>query len=1013
MGKKNKNKKGGPQQDDDDDWEALLEAESKKNEASMPDNSAAAAATTTTEESSAEPANKESEPTGDQKPAATDAAAAFLAAQGLAADDGDDGAKNKKKKKKKKGGTAAAGGGEKKEDEKISARGKLVQERLRKQQEEAERIRAAEEAERQRIAEIERQEAEEERKKQEERERKRLKQKEKIERQKREGTYMTKKQKEKAKLAEQRLEAMRAAGMLPTEGQEGYQAPEKKRVVYDNRKKGKGRSQQQQDDEEEDDAVEESREELKQGEKGPTQEPEAAVVEEAKPTEEQAEEEDDWEKEDDDKKDEAESGDEWDADSDSDDDKFADLAARLEKVAVENEDVDLVELEKKKEQERLKELGRKRAEQERLEEERMAKVRAEQDAARRAEQIKAQKREEGRRKREEQERANLAARSPDNLRCPIVVIMGHVDTGKTKLLDKIRKTNVQEGEAGGITQQIGATFFEKKTLEAQTAKLNQTEQFDIKIPGMLVIDTPGHESFSNLRSRGSSLCDVAILVVDLMHGLEQQTIESLNMLRQKKVPFVVALNKVDRCYAWKTCKDTPIRDALKEQEAGTISEFRNRALDAKVQLQEQGVNSNLYWEMGDDDWSNSDFIPLVPTSAITGEGVQDVLMLLCQMAQRKIWKHIMWCANLEATVLEVKAIDGLGMTVDVLVVNGYLREGDKAVFCTLDGPIITEIRGLLTPPPSREMRVKSDYLHHKEVKGALGVKVIGNGLEKVMAGTPVMVVGPNDEEEDIKAEVMSDLTNLQSKLSTDRVGVLVQASTLGALEALLQFLREETQPPIPVSAIGIGTIHKRDVTKISIMNEKGHPEYATILAFDVDIEREAREHAQEMGVRIMTAEIIYHLFDQFTRFMDELTTKRREEATAIAVFPSIIKILPQHVFNQKDPIIVGVEVLEGILKVGTPLCVPALGGLHVGKVTSIESNGREQQTAKKGASVAIKITNESNPNITYGRQFDASHSLYSTLTRESINALKANFKDALENEDWRLVIKLKKVFNII
>lgn len=924
---------------------------------------------------------------------------------------------------------------------KVSARGKLVQERLRKQQEEAERIRAAEEAEQQRIAELERKEAEEERMKEEERERKRQKQKEKIERQKREGTYMTKKQKEKAKLAEQRLEAMRAAGMLPVEGQEGNDAPQKKRVVYDNRKKGKSRGQQQDEDDEQDDDDEENQGDPEVEEDVDTALPEAVKEDVKLKSEEKAtseDDEDEWEKMDEDKDDD-DSGDDWDADSDSDDDKFADLDARLEKVTVEDEDVDLVELEKKKELERLKELGKKRAEQERLEEEKMATIRAEQDAARRAEQIREQKREEGKRKREEQEKANLEARSPDNLRCPIVVIMGHVDTGKTKLLDKIRKTNVQEGEAGGITQQIGATFFERKTLEAQTAKLNETEKFEIKIPGMLVIgkqygalflvsllfcfahpccdcfilDTPGHESFTNLRSRGSSLCDVAILVVDLMHGLEQQTIESLTMLRNRKVPFVVALNKVDRCYAWKTCKDTPIRDALKEQEEGTISEFRSRSLDAKVQLQEQGVNSNLYWEMGDDDWSNSDFIPLVPTSAITGEGVQDVLMLLCQMAQRKIWKQIMWCANLEATVLEVKAIDGLGMTVDVLVVNGYLREGDKAVFCTLDGPIVTEIRGLLTPPPSREMRVKSEYLHHKEVRGALGVKVIGNGLEKVMAGTPVMVVGPNDEEEDIKAEVMSDLTNLEAKLSTDRVGVLVQASTLGALEALLQFLREETQPPIPVSAIGIGTVHKRDVTKISIMNEKGHPEYATILAFDVNIEKEAREHAQEMGVRIMTAEIIYHLFDQFTRFMDELTTRRREEAAAVAVFPSIIKILPQHVFNQKDPIIVGIEVLEGILKVGTPLCVPAIGGLHVGKVTSIESNGREQETARKGASVAIKISNESNPNITYGRQFDASHSLYSTLTRESIDALKANFKDALENEDWRLVIKLKKVFNII
>lgn len=543
--------------------------------------------------------------------------------------------------------------------------------------------------------------------------------------------------------------------------------------------------------------------------------------------------------------------------------------------------------------------------------------------------------------------------------------------------------------------------------------MNKVEKFEMKVPGMLVIDTPGHESFTNLRSRGSNLCDVAILVVDLMHGLEQQTIESLNMLRKKKVPFVVALNKIDRCYGWKTMKDAPIREALKDQDSGTLSEFRTRCTEAKVQLQKQGVNSNLYWEMGDDDWKNSDFIPLVPTSAITGEGVQDVLLLLCQMGQYKLVDRLMWHANLECTVLEVKAIDGLGMTVDVLVVNGYLREGDKAVFCTLDGPIVTEIRGLLTPPPSREMRIKSEYIHHKEIKGALGVKLIGNNLDKVMAGTPVMIVGPNDEEEDIKAEVMSDLTSLEGKLSTDRLGVLVQASTLGALEALLQFLREETQPPIPVSAIGIGTVHKKDVTKISIMNEKGHSEYATILAFDVTVEREAREHAQEMNVKIMTAEIIYHLFDQFTAFMERINEQRRAEASAVAVFPSIVKILPQHIFNQKDPIIVGAEVVEGKLKVGTPLCIPALSHLFIGKVDSIESNGRQQDVARKGESIAVKIVNESNPTITYGRQFDASNMLYSQISRPSIDALKAYFKDQLENEDLRLIVKLKKVFGIL
>ena len=761
----------------------------------------------------------------------------------------------------------------------------MVAERLRKQQEEEERIRKLQEEEQARIDEERRKEEEEERLREEERERKKQKQREKVERQKKEGTYMTKAQKQKAKLTEQRLEAMRLAGMLPTDGQakqgetsEAVEVPKKQKVVYDSRKKGKGRGPQSKQEEskkdEENDAPDDWEDEADDDDEAEPIKATSKPAPVANKDDEKPEAEDDadeWDANDD-------SGDDWEA-SDSDDDKFKDLTKRLEKVTTnEDDDEDLIEKEKRVEQERLRQLGLERAERERIEAEKRAEMEATQSELNYQAQLIEMKRVEGKRKRLEQEKANLEARSRDDLRCPVVVIMGHVDTGKTTLLDKIRKTNVQEGEAGGITQQIGATFFEKTTLETQTQKLNVTEKFEITVPGMLIIDTPGHESFSNLRSRGSSLCDVAILVIDLMHGLEQQTIESLNMLVARQVPFVVALNKVDRCYDWKTCKDTPIRDALKKQPEGTIQEFRSRTQDAKVQLMEQGVNSNLYWEMGEDDWESTDFIPLVPTSGVTGEGVQDVLLLLCQMAQKKVWKELMWHANLQCTVLEVKAIDGLGMTVDVLVVNGYLKEGDKAVFCTLDGPIVTEIRGLLTPPPSREMRIKSEYIHHKQVKGALGVKVIGNNLDKVMAGTPVMVVGPDDEEEDIKAEVMSDLTDLKAKLSTDKKGVRVQASTLGALEALLQFLREETKPPIPVSAIGIGTVHKRDVTKISIMNEKGMPEFATILAFDVEIEKEAREHAAEMNVRIFTADIIYHLFDQFTRFMEELSEKRRADA---------------------------------------------------------------------------------------------------------------------------------------
>ncbi len=207
------------------------------------------------------------------------------------------------------------------------------------------------------------------------------------------------------------------------------------------------------------------------------------------------------------------------------------------------------------------------------------------------EMLLAQKCKEGKRRRLAQEEANLAARMRNNLRCPVMVILGH--------LDKIRKNNVKEAEVGGITQQIWAAYFEKKTHLAQTARLNEMEEFELTLPGMLVIDTPSHEMFMNLRSRGSLLCNVAILVMDLMHGLEQQTNKSLQrMLHNRSTPFVVALKKVNRCYDWKTCKDSPIRDALKVQPEGTIQEFHSRASNAKLQLQELGVNLNIYWEMG-------------------------------------------------------------------------------------------------------------------------------------------------------------------------------------------------------------------------------------------------------------------------------------------------------------------------------------------------------------------------------------------------------------------------------
>ena len=621
----------------------------------------------------------------------------------------------------------------------------------------------------------------------------------------------------------------------------------------------------------------------------------------------------------------------------------------------------------------------------------------------------AMRKEASRKNRYEREARAKAARTPDNLRCPISCIMGHVDTGKTKLLDKIRHTSVQEGEAGGITQQIGATQFSRETLMTQTECLQSRDPFDIKIPGLLVIDTPGHESFTNLRARGSSLCDIAILVIDLMHGLEQQTIESITMLKSKRAPFIVALNKIDRCYAWKTVPDRSSRLALEEQSESVRQEFNDKSQRIIGQLMELGLNSKLYWE--NDDLAHT--VSLVPTSAVTGEGVPDLLRMLITLTQERLTQKLMFMDVLQCTVLEVKVIDGLGHTVDVILVNGTLKEGDTIVVSTLEGPVETTIRGLLTPPPNREMRVKSEYIHHKELTGAIGVKLVATDISRAVAGTSVLVKHPEDDIEDIKEEVQSDLTQVFKALSTENKGVMVHASTLGALEALLQFLRDECEPPIPVCHINIGPIHKKDVMRANIMNERGHPEFATILAFDVKIDQDATAMAEELHVRVFKADIIYHLFDQFTAYMDKIIEGRRKAAEATAVYPVVLKIMPQHIFNKKDPMVFGVEVTEGVLKMGTPLVIPANDFLFIGNVIGIENNRKEVSHSKKGSSVAVKITNPSNPTMTYGRQFDHTNAIYSRISRESIDALKEFFKADVAKEDWILIMKMKKIFNIM
>ena len=757
----------------------------------------------------------------------------------------------------------------------LAALQKQVEERQRQEQEQA-RLAAEERA---RLEAEERAEAEQTQKEAEAKARRKEKEKEKKEQLKKQGLLLTKTQKEAHQRAELRKEQMLAAGAKVAGLDET--AEEKKKPVYDNKKKKSALNKRAEEEakllEAQRAAEAESKRLAEELERLRIAEEKAKADAAAKAAgAEEGSELGDWEVQAD-AAEQAHVKDSWDADSDEEKER---AEAEAKQVAAEDSD-------EESESESEEDDDGKTATQRALE-----KKKAE------AAERKARLHEEA-----------LAARSKDNLRSPICCILGHVDTGKTKLLDKIRQTNVQEGEAGGITQQIGATYFPVEALQTKTAVVNKDGKFEFKVPGLLVIDTPGHESFTNLRSRGSSLCNIAILVVDIMHGLEQQTLESMRLLRDRKTPFIVALNKIDRLYGWKKIDNNGFQESLALQNKGVQSEFRDRLEKTKVAFAEQGFNAELYYE----NKSMAKNVSLVPTSAHTGEGIPDMIKLLLSLTQERMTNKLMYLSEVECTILEVKVIEGLGTTIDVVLSNGILREGERVVLCGLNGPISTNIRALLTPAPLKELRIKSQYVHNETVKASLGVKIAANDLENAIAGSRLLVVGPDDDEEDLEEEVMSDIENLLNRVSTTGRGVSVQASTLGSLEALLEFLKVSK---IPVAHISIGPVYKRDVMQAGIMLEKAK-EYAVMLCFDVKVDKDAQAYADEIGVRVFTADIIYHLFDDFTKHMAQLAEQKKEDSKLLAVFPCVLT--PVAVFNKKDPIVVGVDVTDGNLKLHTPI----------------------------------------------------------------------------------------------
>ena len=419
------------------------------------------------------------------------------------------------------------------------------------------------------------------------------------------------------------------------------------------------------------------------------------------------------------------------------------------------------------------------------------------------------------------------------LRSPIVTVLGHIDHGKTSLLDKMRGTGVQGREAAGITQHIGASFFPTETILSICGDLLKTVKTELTIDGLLFIDTPGHEAYLNLRRRGGAIADIAILVVDINEGPLTQSYESLKILRSGKTPFLIAANKLDKVPGWRDKKGLSLFEAIKAQGMSTQTEVDRRIYEIVGALSANGIQSERFDRVTDFQKT----VAIVPTSAKTGTGIPELLMVLSGLTQQYMKERLKISSGpARGAVLEVREETGLGTTLDTIIYDGVLRKTDTLVVGGLDGVIVTKIRALLQPKPLDEIRdPKEKFTNVDIIHAAAGVKIVAPDIEGAVAGAPVYAVEDLTKLEGIKKKVADEVSSIRIK--TDKSGIIVKTDTLGSLEAVTQFLQERE---IPVRTADVGPIVRRDILDGHASGDSDSIN-AVVLGFNVKIAPEIED----------------------------------------------------------------------------------------------------------------------------------------------------------------------------
>jgi translation initiation factor 5B len=570
------------------------------------------------------------------------------------------------------------------------------------------------------------------------------------------------------------------------------------------------------------------------------------------------------------------------------------------------------------------------------------------------------------------------------IRTPIVCVMGHVDHGKTSLLDRIRGSSVVSSEVGAITQHIGATIVPIEAIRSMSGTMGKAP---INIPGLLFIDTPGHHAFTTLRARGGALADMAILVVDINQGFQPQTVEALQILRNCRTPFVIAATKIDRIHGWRVNENESFLSSFAKQNDRVKTDVENKTYEIVGKLSELDFSADRFDRVSDFQRN----LAIVPVSAHTGEGIPDLLLMMIGLAQRYMGDELRISVDGPGagTVLEVKEERGLGTTLDVILYDGTLAIGDEIAVATQGDVVVTKVRSLLKPRPMKEILVEDRFERVKSVAAASGIKVTAPNLEGVIAGSPFFVVRNNRDE--VEARIRKEMTEIHVSLSDE--GIAIKADTIGALEALCKELEGKE---IGVMRAEVGPVSRLNLIETETVK---NPMHRVLLSFNTPILPDAAEMIKDplyTQVKVFEGRVIYQLIDQYVAWRDEQKRLQEKQRFEHVVMPAKIRLLPDCVFRQSNPAVVGVRVLGGKLRNDVDLI--RTDGKKVGHLKTMQLRQESIREADPGLEVAISIEG-----ATVGRQVSVGDDLFVDVPERHIKVLEREMVKTLNTSTQEIL----------